>query len=67
MNDSSLEAISDIARQFPADDPLFEKPTPTGHFIAFFVRSKPLVQTLVPQIRKLGDTFGWCYERYLSP
>ncbi|KAK0386500.1 hypothetical protein NLU13_6335 [Sarocladium strictum] len=46
------------AEKFPADDPLFEKPTPTGHFIAFFVRSKPLVQTLVPQIRKLGDTFG---------
>jgi arginyl-tRNA synthetase len=46
------------AEKFPADDPLFEKPKPVGPQLAFFVKSEPLIKTLVPQIRAVGDSFG---------
>lgn len=44
--------------QFPDNDPLFDKPTPSGPFMSFFIKGNPLVETVIPQIRNLGDAFG---------
>lgn len=44
--------------QFPADDPLVEKPTITGYFMSFFFKPQPLAKAVVPMIRSLGKDFG---------
>lgn len=49
--------------QFP-EDPLFEKPTVQSYFIAFFCKGAPLTQSILPQVRQLGQEYG--QNRYLG-
>ena len=44
--------------QFPADDPLVEKPKVSSYFLSFFVRTGPLTKAVVPLIRRLGRSYG---------
>jgi hypothetical protein len=37
---------------------LFEKPALNGTSLAFFVKPSPLVKTIIPSIRQLGDAYG---------
>ncbi|OTB10250.1 hypothetical protein K445DRAFT_323109 [Daldinia sp. EC12] len=46
------------AAKFPEDDPLIEKPVAAGSFLSFFVKGGPLIQSLIPMIRNLGEEYG---------
>ncbi|AEO68632.1 uncharacterized protein THITE_2118216 [Thermothielavioides terrestris NRRL 8126] len=54
------ELVQEWAAQFPADDPLFEKPTAVNYFMAFYVRAGPIVQGVIPIIRHQGADYGRC-------
>ena len=43
--------------QFP-DDPIFEKPVPSGPFLQFWFKPGPLIKTVIPMIRRLGTAYG---------
>ncbi|KAH8898396.1 arginyl-tRNA synthetase [Thozetella sp. PMI_491] len=43
--------------KFP-EDLLFEKPTVLNYFITFYFKGAPLVESLVPMIRGLGEEYG---------
>ncbi|KAH0596459.1 hypothetical protein MHUMG1_05576 [Metarhizium humberi] len=46
------------AEKFPEDDPLFDKPVLSGHFMSFFVKGEPLTESIIPLVRKAGKDFG---------
>ncbi|KAG6001664.1 hypothetical protein E4U21_003981 [Claviceps maximensis] len=46
------------AKKFPEDDPLFKKPVLSGHFMSFFVKGDPLIQSIVPMVRQAREDFG---------
>ncbi|EFY89412.1 arginyl-tRNA synthetase [Metarhizium acridum CQMa 102] len=46
------------AEKFPEDDPLFNKPALSGHFMSFFVKGGPLIESIIPLVRKTGKDFG---------
>ncbi|KAM0486780.1 hypothetical protein ACHAPX_000043 [Trichoderma viride] len=46
------------AEEFPAEDPLFDKPTTSGSFMSFFLKGAPLSNSLIPMIRNLGEEYG---------
>ncbi|PON21017.1 arginyl-tRNA synthetase [Trichoderma gamsii] len=46
------------AEEFPAEDPLFDKPTTSGPFMSFFLKGAPLSNSLIPMIRNLGEEYG---------
>ncbi|KAJ9141800.1 Arginine--tRNA ligase, cytoplasmic [Pleurostoma richardsiae] len=52
------DLAAEWAAKFPEDDPLFQKPVATGHFMSFFVKPEPLKQTVIPMIQKLGPEYG---------
>ncbi|KAG6027442.1 hypothetical protein E4U40_001532 [Claviceps sp. LM458 group G5] len=46
------------AAKFPEDDPLFKKPVLSGHFMTFYVKGEPLVQTVIPLVRQARQDYG---------
>ncbi|KAG5982398.1 hypothetical protein E4U55_001937 [Claviceps digitariae] len=46
------------AEKFPEDDPLFKKPVLSGHFMSFFVKGDPLIQSIVPMVRQARENYG---------
>ncbi|KZZ94805.1 arginyl-tRNA synthetase [Moelleriella libera RCEF 2490] len=46
------------AAKFPEDDPLFAKPVLSGHFMSFFMKAGPLIQSTVPIIRQARKEYG---------
>ncbi|KAI9171926.1 Arginine--tRNA ligase, cytoplasmic [Paramyrothecium foliicola] len=46
------------AGKFPEDDPLFSKPVTSGPFMSFFAKHQPLLSSVIPMIRQLGEDYG---------
>ncbi|KAG5999744.1 hypothetical protein E4U43_001900 [Claviceps pusilla] len=46
------------AEKFPEDDPLFKKPVLSGHFMSFFVKGEPLIESIVPMVRQAREDYG---------
>lgn len=53
------ELVKQWGDKFPDNDPLFQKPTVSGYFMAFFVRPAPIVETVITMIQKRGREFGY--------
>ncbi|KAK4451023.1 arginine--tRNA ligase [Podospora aff. communis PSN243] len=52
------ELAKEWAEKFPDSDPLFQKPVASGYFLSFFVRTEPLVKSVLPTILAGGSDFG---------
>ncbi|KAL2020032.1 hypothetical protein VTK56DRAFT_8935 [Thermocarpiscus australiensis] len=52
------ELAKQWAEKFPENDPLFEPPKLSNYFLTFFVRTAPLVQSLIPMIQHYGAEYG---------
>jgi arginyl-tRNA synthetase len=52
------ELAKEWAEKFPESDPLFQKPVASGYFLSFFVRTEPLVKSVLPTILAGGSDFG---------
>ncbi|KAK2609020.1 arginyl-tRNA synthetase [Conoideocrella luteorostrata] len=46
------------AGKFPENDPLFKKPVLSGHFMSFFMKAEPLVESIIPLVKQAGKNYG---------
>lgn len=44
--------------KWPEDDPMVNKPQPSGPFLSFFVKKEPTIQTVLKMIREKGADYG---------
>ena len=45
-------------KKWPEDDPMVNKPQPSGPFLSFFVKKEPTIQTVLKMIREKGADYG---------
>lgn len=53
-----VTSLTIVCYQFPEDDPLVQKPLAVNYFLSFFIRGAPLIESVIPMIRKSGADYG---------